>query len=488
MALLLPKNAPERIACAERSELASLMAYNRSLYREQVRRLVLDRRRIDVLATEVLGYEVQPFHLAMLKFQFAHRHNLQLVFRGAGKSTLCTVAKAIHLLLMDPNLRILIASKTITNSEGFLKEIKGHLEGNAELAEIFGPLYDERKVTKWDTREIEVLPRTRASKEASITCAGVDGTIVSKHYDVIISDDLVDEDNSRTSHMREKTKTWFYKTLDPCLEPPDATCPFRGEHHMLGTRYHHEDLYGHLVASELADHHQIIKPYDADGRTVWPAKYPREWFREKEEKAGTIIFAGQYLNDVEAMKGDVFDFDDCQRFHPADMPSMSASLCYIGVDLAVSLKKKNDRFALVVLLKFGADWYCVDHFADRIRVAEQTRIIRKYWRKWRGVVGIEVNAYQEAQKQLLEDADKSDEMVIVPIHTAVDKLTKAWKMAPIFQKHHAFFGPDEGPVISEIVGVPNGERDDLFDAFDNAVRASRSGRRERRDRRAFGVL
>lgn len=482
----LAQSTPERVATAERSELARLYAHNRALYNEQVRRLVLGQRRIDVLASEVLGYEVLPFHLSMLRYQFAHPRNLQLVFRGAGKSTLCTVTKAIHLLLLDPNLRILISSKTITNAEGFLKEIRGHFEGNAKLAEIFGTQYDSRKVSKWDTREIEILPKSKVTKEASITCAGVDGTIVSKHYDVMLSDDLVDEDNSRTAHMREKTRTWYYKTLDPCLEPPSPDCPYRGEHHILGTRYHYDDLYGTLMSKDLQEHHQIIRPYDSDGRTVWPAKYSRTYFREKEERSGTIIFAGQYLNDVEAMKGEVFDYDDCQRESAKDLPSGMAF--FIGVDLAVSLKKKNDRFAIVVLGMNGKDLHCVDHFAERIRVAEQTKVIRRYWRKWKGVVAIEINAYQEAQKQLLEDADTNDEMSIVPIHTSVDKLTKAWRLVPMFQQHHAFFTEDQGPVISEIVGVPNGERDDLFDAYDNAARAARGGRRRRRERQAFGVL
>jgi predicted phage terminase large subunit-like protein len=487
MAVVALQTDPKRIAHAERSELIQVLNYQRRLGNEQIKRMVLEQRRIDILATQVLGYEVKPFHLAMMQFQFLHPHNLQLVFRGAGKSTVCTVVKAIHLLLCDPNLRILIASKTVSNAEAFLKEIKSHLEGNVRLAEIFGPTYDPHVVPKWDSREIEILGRTKPHKEASITCAGVDGTIVSRHYDIILSDDLVDEENSRTSHMRDKTKTWHYKTLDPCLEPPCADVPHRGEHHMEGTRYHPDELYGHLIAHELKEHHQIIKPYDGQGKLVWPERYPLGWFREKEEKAGTIIFAGQYLNEVEGMRGEVFDIDDCQRVKPSEIPSGMAY--FMGVDLAISLKKKNDRFAIVIVGMNGKDFYVVDHFSERIRVAEQTKTIRRLWRKWHAVaIGIEVNSYQEAQKQLLEDKDPEGEMCLVPIQTQTDKLTKAWKLSPLFQGQHMFFAEGAGPVISEIVGMPNGEHDDLFDALDNAVRAARTGRRRKRERQAFGVL
>lgn len=275
---------------ADRSQLIAYYENAHKMRNEWIRRQVIENDRIDILAIEVLGLQVQPFHLALMKFQFDHAENLQLCFRGAGKSTTCTEVKVIHLLLKNPNLRILIASKTLMNAQGFLKNIKAHFETNERLSEIFGSYYDPKRVGKWDDREIEVLPRTIVAKEASVTCVGVEGTVVSKHYDVIISDDLVDEDNSRTKLQRDKTRTWFYNTLMPTLEPPDPKVPHRGEHHMLGTRYHYDDLYGHLIANELAEHHQIIPALDVNGKSPWPEKYPAKWFAERRRRAGLIIF------------------------------------------------------------------------------------------------------------------------------------------------------------------------------------------------------
>src|SRR6185369_11442947 len=166
---------------ADRAELVANFKHVRNMGNEWIRRQVINHNRIDILAGVGLGLKLQPFHIALLRYQFQHPDNLQLAFRGAGKSTSCTITKVIHLLLKDPNLRILIASKTAQNASGFLKEIKNHFESNALLGEIFGEYYDPRKVTKWDSTEIEVLPRTKPNKEASITCVGVEGTIVSKH-------------------------------------------------------------------------------------------------------------------------------------------------------------------------------------------------------------------------------------------------------------------------------------------------------------------
>jgi hypothetical protein len=109
---------------AERSELIDGLSRYRDIHNEWIKRQVIKNNRIDILATEVLGYQVQPFHLDMMKYQFLHRDSLQLAFRGAGKTTVCTISKAIHYLVKNPNLRLLIVSRTSGHAESILKEIK----------------------------------------------------------------------------------------------------------------------------------------------------------------------------------------------------------------------------------------------------------------------------------------------------------------------------------------------------------------------------
>lgn len=470
---------PNLLASAERSELIDIFSHYTRMRGEWLRRQIIENDRIDLLAQHVLGYQVRPFHLSLLKYQFEHPDNLQLVFRGAGKSTLCTVTKIIHMLLKNPDLRILIASKTSANAEGFLKEIKAHFEGNYKLIEIFGEYYDPRKVSKWDNREIEVLPRRVHSKEASITCVGVDSTIVSKHYDIIISDDIVDEENSRTKHMRDRVRTWYYQTLDPCLEPPDPNVEFRGQHHRLGTRYHYEDLYGHLLKNELADHHQVIKALDEQGRSPWPEKYPPIWFEEKKKKSGTIIFNAQYQCDTEAMKGEVFQYDDCQPVAPSDVPPRLK--IFIGADLAISQKDSADQFAAVALGVCERDnYYILESFAGHLRFKQQVTFLEEWFERHDPTfMGAEANAYQLALHQELKDRDK--DIRIIPIHTHEDKITRAWKMSSLFEDKRMFFLRGNQELIDQLVGFPNGRYKDLFDALDMAITASKSkGRRRRR--------
>jgi len=210
-------------------EMGEALAKLRALRRETVQKEVLENGRMELLASHVLGYEVRPFHLAMIRFQSAWEDScLQLAPRGYGKTTILTITKAVHEIIKNPNVRILIASNTQLQSEVFLREIKFHLEHNPLLTYYFGRFFSPEK---WDVREIVVLPRTSSAKESTVTCVGVGGPVASRHYDIIIADDLVDEENSRTEVQREKTRVWFYKTLQPCLEPD-------GKLFIVGTRYH----------------------------------------------------------------------------------------------------------------------------------------------------------------------------------------------------------------------------------------------------------
>ncbi len=480
----------KKIESAGRDELEEYWRKTRQMSNEWIRRQVLHNNRIDILAGAVLGLQVKPFHLSLMAYQFAHPESLQLAFRGSGKTTTCTVTKSIHYLLKNPNFRLLIASKTAKHAEAILREIKNHFEQNERLAEIFGPYYESKRMAKWHETEIEVLPRTLMAKEASITALGVGGQTVGKHYDAIISDDLVDEENSRTKLQRDKLKAWKYSSLDPTLEPPDPAIEHRGEHHNLGTRYHFDDLWGHLIENELEEHHQIVRSLDENGRSPWPEKFPPKFFLEKRKRSGQIIFNCQYQCDTEAMKGEIFQYDDCQRLEDDKYPGKDSLRVYMGVDLAISEDEKADKFAIVVIgiAQDRSGYYVLDFYENQLRFSAQTAKIIEYARRWDPIrIAIETNQYQEAQYQTLKDFEKSDargfDLRLKPVKTSKDKITRAWKLSSIFEDKKVYLRSARAYdlLVEHMVLFPNHRYKDLFDAFDLAVLASKIKKRRTRE-------
>ena len=434
--------------------LGSSLIQLRAARRSVVRRLIVDEDRIDVLATQVLGYNLRPFHLDLLAYESARHKTLQLAPRGYGKSTVLNISRCVSEVLRDPNVRILIVSNTQLQAEVFLREIKFHFEHNDRLRGVFGDWVSEQK---WDVREILVAPRTSYAKESTISCVGVGGPVVSRHYDVIIADDLIDEDNSRTEGQRDKVRHWFYRSLLPTLEP-------HGSIHILGTRYHYEDLYGQLITGEYADCHQIVKAIGDDSSTPWPEKFSMRWLERRRTNMGTILFNSQYQNDVEAMKGRIFRAD-WLRYYDKEPEGLRI---YQGVDLAISRKETADYFAVVTI---GVDphqnVYVLDALQRRLSFRQQTELISaKHEAYQSALVLVESNAYQQAQ---IDELRRTTRVPVREIKTVKDKVTRFLKLSAKFEAGQVLLRREQTDLIEQLLLAPEGAHDDLLDALEFAI-------------------
>lgn len=454
-----------RTRLEEQYQQATLASY------EVIRASVLKYGRLDYLMEHVLGYTVTPCHLSMLIHQSSNNKTLTLAPRGIGKSVCLTIIRAIYEILINPNIRILIVSNTQLQAEIFLREIKDHLKSNEKLTSIFG----EQAGEKWDSREINVKNRTTFAKESTISCCGVGGAIIGRHYDLIIGDDLVDEENSRTEIQREKFKIWYYKVLDPTLEPD-------GRFFIHGTRYNPSDHYAHLMNIDDDYKPRIYPAISKDGISIWPNKMPMEWLEKKRKAMGTAIFNTQYQNDTTMMVGKIFKHEWFKYYD-----SLPEKLFIVqGIDLAIAQKNTSDYFCIATVGKdeFGRV-YLIDLYKERLTFLQQAmKIIEKNNQFRPRRVFIEANAYQSAQSQLLQVISN---VPVKPVITLRDKVTRAWTLSSKFENGNVFF-PKWGvqELTDNLILFPDCEHDDDFDALEIAV--SNLFRKIKKDRREFGVI
>jgi hypothetical protein len=147
----------------------------------------------------LLGYDVAAVHQRMAESAQRAR-SLVLAPRGFGKSTLLSVVRCVFEIVRDPDVRFLLASNTQAQAEAFVREVRGHLERNRIFRRVFG----DQVGPKWNDRELIVRGRKRIVKEPTIYATGVGGALVSRHFDVVVCDDIVDEENSRTDSRRDR--------------------------------------------------------------------------------------------------------------------------------------------------------------------------------------------------------------------------------------------------------------------------------------------
>jgi len=156
----------------EREKLLEQARFADAARREYIKRQILEFDRIDLLATEVLGLAFAKHHLRMVQHQVRNSRSLILAARGFGKTTVCTVLRIVHMLLKDPNKRVLIASKSAGNAQDMLNEIKANLLA-PQLQEMFGP----QAGSQWGASSILVAGRTRTAKEPSVACVGLESAV-----------------------------------------------------------------------------------------------------------------------------------------------------------------------------------------------------------------------------------------------------------------------------------------------------------------------
>lgn len=412
---------------------------------------------------EALSYQVEPCHQSILTHIAAGKKTLDLAPRGFGKSTIGDIGYCLWKVVQDRNVRILIVSNTQSQAEAFLREIKYHLTANDKLQEIYGTFRSD----KWTENDLFCSGRTIPAKEGTLTALGASGAVISKHFDIIIADDVVDFENARTELQRKKLSEWYRTSLLPCLEP-------HGELHVIGTRYHPGDLYQEMIDSEQysVNVQRAISDGPA-GTSLWDSKFSLPFLLYKKAELGSIIFAMQYQNDITlARQGNIFQYQWMQFYDTP--PALDTMRIFQGCDLALSMKETADYFCLVTLgITKEKDIYILDVYRSRLSFMNQQEVIKQKANQWHPVsIGIETNAYQKAMAQALIS---STLLPIKQITTIKDKVTRAQRRSALFENMKVFVRKDNMTIlIDELCLFPDAAHDDTFDALDLALTAADS--------------
>jgi predicted phage terminase large subunit-like protein len=421
--------------------------------------------------------DLQVLHKKIIHNVCTNKNSMDLAPRGFGKSTAGDVDHCITLILRNANIRIMIGSKTQTQAEAFLKEIRAHFEMNEDLIRIFGDL----KGTPWNDTEFTVGTRTIIKKEATVTALGASGAVVSKHFDVIMADDLVGFENARTQLQREKLKEWFFSSLYPTLEPDGAI-------HVLGTRYHPLDLYQGMIDSGTYVI-QIQKALNKAGKSLWETKFTTKKLMQIKRDTPITIWNMQYQNDVELAKGTIFKASYFRYYQGYEINEVGDVLVrvkneetgmestvpvhvFFGADLAIKEKELSDYFVLMAIgVSQDNDIFVLKYIKERLSFDSQQDAICNMATLFPfvGRIGIETVGYQYALYQMLE---KNSTLPVSEINTSKDKVVRAQRRSVLFENGKVHFLSDMQDLEENLLLFPDDEHDDLFDGLDFAITAS----------------
>lgn len=357
---------------------------------------------------------------------------------------------------------------------------------------------------------------------------------------LIVIDDLEEEKAAASPAQRESTWQWFTRTVKPMPHPergrivwvgtllhPDASMP-RAERsgafkvikkQAIIRDADRQDLWeqwentweeatlagkvGKDVARAFYEKHKAAM--DEGAEVLWPSRFPYITLREIKREIGSFAFSTEYQNEAIASENQIIKPTDIIDFSGAvyatgatpetvlrDATGATVTLgemtLVMAVDPAISKKSTADFFVALVLAAHpnGTRWV-LDMVRSHLSVDEQVREIITLYQKWRRVVGdrftaigIETVAYQEALKQLLDQAGRKMGLALPTkgVKPIADKILRLQRWQPQFEQHliriqtHA-----HSALVEELTGFTRDGKslpthDDTVDALTYALELS----------------
>jgi hypothetical protein len=307
--------------------------------------------------------------------------HLDLWSRYHYKSSIITFAGVIQEILCDPDLTVAIFSHTKPIAKAFLVQIKRELESNDRLKGMFPDvLWREpaREAPKWSENEGIVVKRASNPKEATVEAHGlVDGQPTSRHYGLLVYDDVVTvESVGSPEQIKKTTDRW---ELSDNL---GSTKGVRKWH--CGTRYHFGDTYGIILERGVLK--PRIHPATDDGTLKGKPVLlsGARWEEIKSAQRSTV--SAQMLLDPRAGNVAVFRAEWLKSYEarPTELN------VYIICDPSKGSGARSDRTAIAVIgIDTAGNKYLLDGARHRMKLSERYGFLKQLYARWSSEPGVQ---------------------------------------------------------------------------------------------------
>lgn len=196
--------------------------------------------------------------------------------RGTLKSTVANRNYVVWRIINNPNITILINSATLDNSKKKIRAIQEVFEKNKTFRWLFPEVIPPNFNERWTQQEM-CVPRTSTDPEFTVEVQSVEGELTSRHYDLILDDDVVGKENSSTADQIKKVINYYTQSLQLLKKP-------HGEKLIIGTIWDYSDLHNHILEN-------LSHQYDILVRSIWKNdRYVRgedgkyKWITEGEKE------------------------------------------------------------------------------------------------------------------------------------------------------------------------------------------------------------
>ena len=361
---------------------------------------------------------------------------LDLWAREHYKSTIITFGLTILNILNDPEITVGIFSHTRPIAKGFLRQIKREFESNEKLKALFPEIFYQnpsKESPKWSEDDGIIVKRKGNPAVATVEAWGlVDGQPTSKHFKLMVYDDVVTKESVSNPDMISKvTQAW---------ELSRNLTSEGGKTRHIGTRYHYNDTYRSIMDKGAAT--PRIYPATRDGKIDGvPVLLSRERLMEKRKEMGPYVFGAQMMLDP---KGDnVQGFkQEWLRYWPANT---YANLNKILLVDPANEKDKGSDYTVMIVIGLGEDenFYVIEFYRDRLSLTQRANLLFKLHRDFRPYfVGYEKYGMQSDIQHFKDRMDRENyRFAIRELAGNTAKNDRIRTLVPLFESNQIYI-PD----------------------------------------------
>lgn len=381
-----------------------------------------------VLRDELSG---KPIKLAPTHYKWHDILDVEkrVVFFGhieSGKTNQLSIGRSLFELGKDPNLRIAVISKTQELASKIVVTAGQYISRSHDLREVFPNLRPTQdRSLPWNSTAITV-ERPSIAKDPSFQASGLHGGILGSRVDLMILDDVLDYDNTKTAHNREDVWKW--------LNSSDALGRLTENARVwiLGNAWHPKDAM-HQFAKLPRYRAYKFPVLDEKGQPSWPEKWSLERIEGARLDKHPADFARQLMcvatdEDASVFKQEWIDvalaqgqgYDLVNEIDTDRDPLPPGFFVVTGVDLASRKSETADLTVMfTALVHPDGVMQVLSIRAERLHGPEIVSAIGEVHRRFGGVVIVENNG---AQDFICQFAVQRTAAAIVPYTTTAAKV------------------------------------------------------------------
>lgn len=409
---------------------------------------------------------------ALLTGRLKKRNLLICVPPGAMKSTIVSVMAPAWVWINRPAWRSTFASCNQSVST------RDSLRCRAILESVW---YRKTFGVSWSFSDSQAQKTHYENTATGFRQATTTGSrITGARPNALFVDDPLDAADAYSKAARDDVLTWWSQAFANRLA--DLR---KGTRCVIMQRLHHEDLAGHILATEPQRWEVLMVPMmweesrrfttslgwtdprHEDGALMFPARFPVDAVQAERQRLGLSGFAGQHQQRPSAAEGEIFKRDSLQLVDEAPR----CRQVVISLDTAYSVKQTADYSVAVVLGEFDRGYAILDVVRGRYAFPQLQGIAVELAARWLpSAVLIENKASGQSLIQALQQQTR---LPIRPVDVDVDKVARAHAIIPTWEAkrvHAPAAAPWLADFLEELYSFPKGAHDDQTDALVQGLR------------------